>query len=89
MQVTNQDFGGVFEPARSKTDWFMKIFVTVIVIVMEIFLLGVVTNIVITENPTLDPLTQAIIVILPILLAIGIIFVIWRAEILHDGDSVF
>jgi len=89
MQVTSQDFGGVFEPARNKTDWFMKIFVTVIVIVMEIFLLGVVTNIVITENPTLDPLTQAIIVILPILLAIGIIFVIWRAEILHDGDSVF
>jgi uncharacterized membrane protein YqjE len=89
MQITNQDFGQVFEPARSKTDWFMKIFVTAIVVVFEIFLLGVVTNLVITENPTLDPLTQGIIVALPILLAIGIIFLIWRAEILHDGDTVF
>jgi len=89
MQITNQDFGPVFEPARTKTDIFMKLFVTIIVIVMEVIVLGVVTNLVITDNPTLDPLAQGIIIALPILLAIGIIFAIWRAEILHDGDTVF
>ncbi|MGD9381049.1 MAG: hypothetical protein PVI03_01245 [Candidatus Thorarchaeota archaeon] len=89
MQITNQDFGQVFEPARTKTDMFMKIFLTIIIIIIEIVLLGVVTNFVIAENPTLDPLAQSIIVALPILLAIGIIFVIWKAEIIHDGDTVF
>lgn len=89
MQLTNQDFGQVFEPARTKTDWFMKAFLTIIIVIIEIILLGVVTNLVITENPTLDPLAQMIIVALPILVAIGLIFLIWRAEIIHDGDTVF
>lgn len=87
--MTDQDLGGVFEPARTRTDLFMKIFVTIIVLAIEIVLLGVVTNLVITDNPTLDPLTQGVIVALPILVAIGLIFLIWRADILHSGDTVF
>ena len=89
MQTTNQDFGDVFEPARTKTDWFMKAFLTIIIVVIEIVLLGVVANLVITDNPTLDPFVQMIIVALPIIVAIMLIFLIWRAEIIHDGDTIF
>lgn len=89
MQIINQDFSAVFEPAKTKTDYFMKIFITFIVVIIEIVLLGVVTEFVINNNSGLDALTQTIIVALPILLAIGIIFVIWKSEIIHDGETVF
>lgn len=89
MQITSQDLGPILEPAKTKTDLFMKAFVTIIMIVIEFFIFGVVTNIVILNNPTLDPTIQALLVIFPILLAIGIVFVIWKADVLYDNKTVF
>ena len=88
METTNQEFdlGSLTKPAVSKTDWFMKIFVTVILVIIEIVFVGVVSKLTI-ENNALDPLVAGIVNLIPFFLAVGIIYLIWRADVISDDGQ--
>lgn len=86
MDIVNQE---MFGPAKTKTDWFFKIFITIIAVVIAIVVISAATNQILLANPTLDPLTQSLLALFSLIVAVLIIFVIWKSDILYDNRGVF
>jgi hypothetical protein len=77
----------IFSEAKNKTDWFLKVFVSVIVLIVCLVVVSIGVNQIISGNvgdgTPLGQETIALLTIFPLVLAIGAIYAIWRADILE------